>query len=351
MHPAVCATERPGRRPAGDPPLERTRVVGMGSCPLTLGECVQGRLPDGRFFLITSPIGLSSRAEFTIDLALGDVVVVPAGLNKSLGAVKRYLEEEGLPASGVLSIDTPIGYGQGFGTSTGDITASLRAAAAAWGRSITPARVARIAIDIEPTDGSMYPGCVAFAHREGVLLEPLGTLPRFEAIVTLPGGIVDTAAFDEYRRDYFYGPRDQEDLLTAWRMVRHANRTGDVGVMAAAATMSTRINEVLLPKLLFREMLEFAEVSGIEGLMAAHSGTALAFVFDPARPGYLNRLMAARAFVESLDLPGWFQVGNEMGRYVVRTPIVAPAPLAPRAAFCHPPEAAVSPEAAQAATT
>ena len=119
----------------------------------------------------------------------------------------------------------------------------------------------------------------------------------------MPGGVVDTAVFDEYRRDFWYGPRDQEDLLTAWAMVKHANRTGDVGLMAEAATISTRINEQLLPKLLFREMAEFAELTGIDGLMAAHSGTALAFVLDPARPGYLDRLMAARAFVVSLEIP------------------------------------------------
>jgi len=294
-----------------DPLRDRARIVGMGSCPLTLGECVQGRLPDGRFFLITSPIELFSRAEFAIDLTLGDVVEA-SGRTKSLAAVTRYLSEEGLPTSGVLQVGTPVGCGQGFGTSTGDITASLRAAAAAWGRSITPERIARIAIDIEPTDGSMYPGCVAFAHREGVMLETLGRLPRFEAIVALPGGVVDTAVFDEYRRDFWYGPRDQEDLLTAWAMVKHANRTGDVGLMAEAATISTRINEQLLPKLLFREMAEFAELTGIDGLMAAHSGTALAFVLDPARPGYLDRLMAARSFVVSLDVPAWFQIGNDL---------------------------------------
>ncbi len=158
----------------------------------------------------------------------------------------------------------------------------------------------------------MYPGCVAFAHREGLMLEPLGRLPRFEAIVALPGGVVDTAVFDEYRRDFWYGPRDQQDLLTAWAMVKHANRTGDVGLMAEAATISTRINEQLLPKRLFREMVEFAELTGIDGLMAAHSGTALAFVLDPARPGYLDRLMAARAFVVGLEIPCWFQIGNDL---------------------------------------
>jgi L-threonine kinase len=285
-------------------------VVGMGSCPLTLGECVQGRLPNGRFFLITSPIDFSSRAEFTIDDSLDTVVVTPPELSKSRCAAARYLKEEGLSPGGRLRVSTPLGWGQGFGTSTGDITASVRAAAAAHGRDVTPAQIGRIAIGIEPTDGSMYSQCVAFAHREGVLLEPLGSLPRFEAVVALPGGIVDTTAFDEHRRDYVYGPADQADLLTAWRMVRYANRTGDVGTMAAASTMSARINEQLLPKLLLREMLEFADRTGIDGLMAAHSGTALALILDPNRPGYSARMDAAHTFVAGLGLPSWFQTGN-----------------------------------------
>src|SRR6185503_1409775 len=108
MYPAVCAAEGSGRYPPEDA-LDRASVVGMGSCPLTLGECVQGRLPNGRFFLITSPIGLCSRAEYTIDLTLGEVVVEPLGMTKSLTAVKSYLAEEGLPATGRLSIETPLG--------------------------------------------------------------------------------------------------------------------------------------------------------------------------------------------------------------------------------------------------
>jgi uncharacterized protein involved in propanediol utilization len=179
----------------------------------------------------------------------------------------------------------------------------------------------------------MYPGCVAFAHREGRLLEPLGRLPRFEAVVALFGGMVDTSVFDEYRRGYWYSPHDQQDLLTAWRMVRQANRTGDVSLMAAAATISARINEQLLPKPLFREMLEFAERTGIEGLMAAHSGTALAFILDPSRAGYLDRLMAARRFVEGLGLPSWFQIGNDADHDVVSPVVVTPRPVARHEAF------------------
>jgi L-threonine kinase len=285
-------------------------TLGMGSCPLVLGECVQGRLGNGRHFLITSPIGLFSWAEFTRDPSLGRLVVEPENRTKSLKAVRRYLTEQGLPASGVLRIATPLDPGQGFGTSTADIAAALRAAAASWGRAIAPEEIAVIAIGIEPTDGSMYPGCVAFAHREGMLLESLGSLPPFEALVACTGGMVDTVAFDERRRDFRYSPRDERELVRAWDMMRYANSHRDATLMARATTISASVNEQLLPKPFFDEMLRFVEVSGVDGLMAAHSGTALALILDPSRPGFRERLAEARAFLSTLGLPQWFQISN-----------------------------------------
>lgn len=286
------------------------RTVGLGYCPLVLGECVQGRTESGRHFLITSPIGLFSWAEYSIDPARTSSVVEPAERSKSRRAVLRYLTEAGLPFGGVLRVHTPVEPGQGFGTSTADITASVRAAAAAWGRSVSPEVVARIAIEIEPTDGSMYPSCVAFAHREGLLLESLGALPRFEALVACTGGMVDTVAFDERRRDFRYSRRDQEDLAAAWDMVRHANRVADVALMARAATISARINEQLLAKPYFGDVLDFVECVGIEGLMVAHSGTALAMILDPERPDYHWRLDQAQRFLTELAPPYWFRISN-----------------------------------------
>lgn len=287
-----------------------SRAVGLGWCPLVLGECVQGRLDSGRHFLITSPIGLFSWAEYTCEPGLGRVLSDLASRSKSRAAVRRYLESEGLPASGRLRVFTPLDPGQGFGTSTADITASVRAAAAAWGREVSCETVARIAVEIEPTDGSMFDDCVAFAHREGVLLESLGPLPRFEALVVCTGGVIDTVEFDARRKDFRYSPRDRHDLLSAWDMVRHANRTGDAALMASASTISARINEQLLRKPYFDEILRFVELTGVEGVMAAHSGTALALILDPARPGYHQRLLQARRFLERLDPPTWFQISN-----------------------------------------
>src|SRR4029077_359383 len=169
---------------------ENVETVGMGQCPLVLGECIQGQTSERRHFLITSPIGLFSWAEFIRSCDDDDSLTVePAFCWKARTAVAEYLAQQGLPQAGTLRIATPIGSGQGFGTSTADITASLRAAAAAWNREISSETIARIAIGIEPSDGSMYPGCVAFAHREGVLIEDLGSLPSFESLVICTGGV------------------------------------------------------------------------------------------------------------------------------------------------------------------
>jgi L-threonine kinase len=238
------------------------------------------------------------------------VVVDPPERTKSLAAVARYLTEAGHSASGVLKVFTPVRPGLGFGTSTADITASLRAAAAAWGESVTPEVISAIATGIEPTDGSMYPGSVVFDHRRGLLLECLGPLPRFYALVVYGEGEVDTVAFDAQRRDFQYSREDERELRMAWDMVRYAARQQDVSVLAHAATISARINEQLLPKPYFGEMHEFMERNGLDGLMIGHSGTLLAFLFDPHGPGFLEKLERTREFVVDLRPKRWLEISN-----------------------------------------
>lgn len=290
--------------------IEDVEIVGMGQCPLVLGECVQGQTRERRHFLITAPIGLFSWAEFIRNRNDETLTAEPSTCWKARTAVAQYLAEECLPQTGTLRISTPIGSGQGFGTSTADITASLQAVAAAWYRKISPETIARIAIGIEPSDGSMYPGCVAFAHREGLLIEHLGSLPAFESLVICTGGVVDTMEFDGRRKNFRYSNRDESQLLTAWSMIREANRTGDSLLLARATTISARINEQLLPKPYFRELAQFVELGGADGLVVAHSGTALALMFDPGRPDYEECLAEAKTFVAGLKPPSWFHISN-----------------------------------------
>jgi uncharacterized protein involved in propanediol utilization len=291
-------------------PKESVTTLGLGHCPLVLGECVQGRLRDRGHFLITSPVNTFSWAEYAPDPALGRVVVDPPERIKSLAAVTKYLAAAGHPASGTLKVFTPVRPGLGFGTSTADITASIRAAAAAWGEVATPEVISAIATGIEPTDGSMYPGSVAFDHRRGLLHECLGSLPLFYALVICGEGEVDTVAFDDRRKDFHYSREDERELRMAWDMVRYAARKQDVSVLASAATISARINEQLLPKAYFKEMYEWMERTGLEGLIVGHSGTLLAFLFDPHGPCFLEKLEQTREFVVDLSPKSWLEISN-----------------------------------------
>src|SRR5262245_50992848 len=131
-------------------------AAGWGCCPLVLGECVQGRFRGGLHFLITAPLNLFSWARFEPRPDIAYISFDPAECTKSRTAVELFLDGEMLPPGGILSIETPLEPAHGFGTSTADICASIRAAAAAWGRTVAPEALSRIAASIEPTDGSMY---------------------------------------------------------------------------------------------------------------------------------------------------------------------------------------------------
>ncbi len=294
--------------------VEAVSVRGEGSCPLVLGECVQGRLEDGLHFMITAPIPLFARGRFICDPTVSELTVEPVACVKTLAAVTAYVRGEGLPERGRLLIDNAARPGLGFGTSTGDIAASLRAVASAWGRQIAPETISRLAAAIEPSDGSMYEGSVAYAHREGRLLERLGELPAFRAVGVIAGEGIDTVAFDEVRKDFRYAPHEVEHLRGAWRKVREANRTGNVRLLAEASTASAEINQQLLPNPLFAELNQAAPLLGAEGCFVAHSGTLAALIFDPGKPGVERCVERAARHLESFAPLGMFDLDSrELG--------------------------------------
>ncbi|MFL6197935.1 MAG: hypothetical protein ACJ76J_02055 [Thermoanaerobaculia bacterium] len=293
------------------PPAEADEPgLGTGSCPLVLGECVQGKVGDGPHFLITAPITLESRAEFIADLSRDGIAVEPAHCVKSLQAVRRYIADQQLPLRGLLRVHTGMQSSLGFGTSTADIVASIRAAAAAWHRRVSPETISRIASSIEPTDGSMYAGSVAYAHREGRLLEAFGPLPRFHAIVVLCGDGVDTVAFDKYRLQFRYSAEAERKLRTAWRMVRESSRTVNVRILGQAGMISAEINQALLPKPLFEELRNAVELLGADGLLVAHSGSLLGILLDPGRPDFPQIRERVLRFMEDLKVTAWHEVAN-----------------------------------------
>ncbi|MEV0644089.1 kinase [Phytomonospora sp. NPDC050363] len=257
----------------------------------TFGELLQGALPDGRDFLVTLPITRRAVATLTLDPGLAGFDVEPANRLKSLGLVTKALAETGLPYGGRLRLDGDLPVGKGFASSSADLVATARALGTALGTPYTPEEIAGMLREIEPTDGVMYPGAVAFYHREVRLREVFGPLPPITIIAVDEGGEVDTVAFNKLAKPYTRAERRRFARLLA--MAGTAIRAGDLPLIGAVATESALLNQKLRPKRTLPEMIAICRETGGIGVSVAHSGTTVGLLVPDDDPHHVEKVTEA----------------------------------------------------------
>lgn len=227
----------------------------------------------------------------------------PAHKLKLRKVVEITLKWLGFPqVGGLVTVETNIKEGKGYGGSTADCVAGVWAVAAAMRRSLTEEEVAKLVVGAEvASDNLMFSRPVLFAHREGVVLEHLGQrLPGIEVlgIDTDADGMVKTlehtpAEYDQRQIQAFEG-------LVAG--IKRACREHDLALLGSVATSSATINEQFLPKPMFSEMRRLAESLGALGIAVAHSGTVLSLLFDPSDPKLEKKTEQALKEFEILDV-------------------------------------------------
>jgi len=251
----------------------------MMQAPATCGELVQGTL-DGIPCLVSCPIDLFSTAAITLRHQTG--WIGPNDAPKALHAVERGAVSLGLrERGGTLSLQSAIPRGRGYGSSTADIVAALTSLAETAGLVMDPNLVANIAVSVEPSDSTMYPGLALFDHRSASRYEDLGPAPDLAVIVLDPGGEVDTVAFNQ---------RDTADALRrlapdhrqAFDLLRWGLRRGDMTAVGAAASLSARLHQTILHNPLLDAAFALAEAVHACGVCRAHSGTIIGLLLDPA---------------------------------------------------------------------
>ncbi len=294
--PANVKHERNSRHSACFQPLRR----GTGQAPAHHGELVQGVLAgrDGRLrrcltTLLHFPKGSTASFESDGSAALR---VEPAFKKKALRAARATLAHLRFPQlGGLLKIYSDIPIGRGMGSSTADCLAAIKAVAAAFGRRLPLEIQSRLVVDSEgASDGIMYPDqAVIFAHREGVLLEPLGPLPSFEALgfdSDPDGHGVDTLELKPAR----YSSREIEAFRVVFMALRRGVKLQDAALIGRAATASAVINQRFLPKPRFDELLAIVDRTGCLGLQVAHSGTVLGLLLDNTAADHQARVAQVR---------------------------------------------------------
>ena len=253
---------------------EAVRVALPGTC----GELVQGTL-DGQDCLVSCPIGRYSIAEVCFQQGAG--WTVPADAAKTHTALQAGLAYIGqMHSSGCVHLHTELPRSRGYGSSTADIGATLYALGRAAGRGLTPVEVARLALQVEPSDSSLFPGLALWDHRYGQRYEDLGVSPSLTVLVLDPGGEVDTVAFNQLDHRQILrrlAPQHRE----AFALLHHGLQQGDMEAVGAAATLSATAHQAILCNPWLTPVLGLARDVKALGVCRAHSGTLLGLLLDP----------------------------------------------------------------------
>ncbi|MDR7224008.1 kinase [Aminobacter aminovorans] len=250
------------------------------------GELLQGVFEDDRGCLhrglVTLPL---DRLRSTANLVLeegGHLSVEPRGRVKALRAAKLAAEHLGYPElGGRLTIQSDIPMGHGYGSSTADVIASIRAVAAAVGTRLVPGVSSRLAVAAETASDAIAfeTEALLFAQREGVVLEHFGgSLPPF-VLVGFKSGVstgIDTLELAPARYS-----TDEIQLFRVLRaMVARSVRYQDAHLLGQAATMSARISQRHLPKPYFDVVVDIAAHYQAYGIQVAHSGSLFGLMLD-----------------------------------------------------------------------
>lgn len=255
--------------------LARATVRMPGTC----GELVQGTR-DGVPFHVTSPVDVFST--ITVWLTGEPEVYGPDDSPKAAAATAAALRHLDAPYGANLAIASELPRAKGMASSTADVAGAIAACGHALGKPLPPDTITRLALGIEPTDGSPFPGIVVFDHRGGAIYEPIGEPPSIEIVALDFGGAVDTLAFNALDRSSELR-RLEPVAAEALALVRRGIERKRVDLVGRGATISALANQEVIAKPELPAVLDFSRDVGAAGVCVGHSGTVIGLLLDPAR--------------------------------------------------------------------
>ncbi len=248
--------------------------------PGTCGELVQGTI-NGVSFHVTCPVDIYSKVKVKLNGNFN--WNYSSEHSKAIAAVKKTLSFLGQPnLGGKLTIQSSLPISKGMASSTADVVAAIEATSLALERKLSKKQVAELALSVEPTDGSLFPGIVLFDHRQGNIYEPLGSPPPIDIVVLDFGGKVDTVAFNHH--DISAVSRKLEpQIAEALNLVHYGIATGNPQLVGQGATISARANQQILFKPQLEHVISLASEAGAVGVNVAHSRTVIGVLLDVRR--------------------------------------------------------------------
>ncbi|WP_277458197.1 hypothetical protein [Methylococcus capsulatus] len=271
------------------------------------GEILQGAIPSSapgipRSVLVTLPCRRYRVTVRFFPAAGNRLQTIPAVRPKAARAALLTLSCLGFSGvGGLLFLNGNIPAGQGLGSSSADVTATIRAVADACGQSLAPERIARLAVAAETaSDPLMFDGtALVFAQREGVVVErfdnPLPPMELLSVQDPANGNGIDTLSGTPRH----YDRREMARCEALLEKLRDGIARSDAGLVGSVATASAHLNQRFVPKPRLDELEAVGRHHGALGVQVAHSGTVMGLLFPP---GGQEAIVAAK---RQLARRGW----------------------------------------------
>ncbi|PCI37818.1 MAG: kinase [Thiotrichales bacterium] len=263
--------------------LQRYKV-GHGRANGTFGELLQGMLPNKRSFMVTFPTNLFSYVTFYPEPNSSEIIVHPVAKNKSARMAKNILEYFKINTGGILNITSDIPEGKGLASSSADLVAVAHAISDAYNLEISFELVAKFIAAIEPSDGVMYSGSVAFYYKEVELKECIAQLPPITMVAVDEGNIINTVDYNSIKKHYSFSCTLQYQAMLD--LMSQALRDKDLATIGKIATEGAIMNQQYNHKEFLAKMIDVCHEAGGLGVSIAHSGTFMGILLDPTASNY-----------------------------------------------------------------
>lgn len=250
-------------------------------------------------FLVTLPINRCSKAWFSASPSDRSLQVISGRKRKSHTLAQGLLRHHGAREVGVLRIESELPEGKGLASSSADAVATARAVCSALGVGLDLDILFQLLREIEPTDGVMYDGIVAFLHRKVRLLRRFGPLPQALRIVAIDeGGEIDTLTYNRHCRGYTSSEKQTYRALL--EEVGEVFRRGDLAALGRIATRSAMMNQRRNPRRHLEDVLALRQQFGALGVVVTHSGPYIGLLFESA-PHHDEAVEQASSALRSLN--------------------------------------------------
>lgn len=250
--------------------------MAIAQCPASCGELIQGWI-EGSEKLISCPVGLYS----TVEVKAGKPANNERPLTRAM--VNQLLTLWDFPPEWSsqlrINLHSPIPVAKGMASSTADIAATAVAMARYFDKSIGEQELARLCVNLEPTDSTPFHHLTLFDHNEGSAQTVGIRQPRLDILVLESPDTLQTA--DYHRLDRHSALLASAPQLTlAWQKARQACETGSAVLLGEAATLSAIASQAILPKPGFRRVLDTVARFSLYGVSIAHSGSVMGLMLD-----------------------------------------------------------------------